>query len=103
MPVIDNNSSASHPIFARDPLTIKELATVLIQHYDFNEGYFDLSVEFNIGVGAVGPNPNELTPGAILSISRIGLTHSENMGPMSVDAATVNPKRKQRKKISNKE
>ncbi|MBP6367386.1 MAG: hypothetical protein KBA82_10105 [Nitrosomonas sp.] len=99
MPVIDNDVSDTHPKFARDPLTIKDLAAVLIQHYGFNEGYFDLSVEFNIGVGAVGPNPNELTPGAILSVSRIGLTNSKDMGPMSVDAATVNPKKKPRKNI----
>lgn len=97
---IDNDGSINQPKFAGEPLSIKDLTAVLIRHYDFHDGYYDLSVEFNIGVGAVGPNSNQLAPGAILGISRIGLNLSENMGPMSVDAAIVNPRKKTNKKSS---
>lgn len=93
----DNSSNASQPEPAGEPLSIRELTTVLIKHYELHEGCFDLSIEFNIGAGAVGPDPNALAPGAIICVSRIGLIHSTNNGPMSIDASSVNPKKKSRK------
>lgn len=78
-------------------LSIRDITTVLIKHYDLHEGYFDLAIEFNIGVGAVGPDPESLTPGAMVGVSKIGLIQSQNAGPKSIDASVVNPKKKSRK------
>lgn len=100
MPSIDKSDSVSQPTTAGTPLSIRELTTVLIKHYELHEGHFDLSIEFNIGVGAVGPDPNALSPGAIIGVSRIGLTHSENPNPMSINAEIVNPAKKPRKKLT---
>jgi len=92
------NLNQSAPIDT--PLSIGEITTVLIKHYGLNEGYFDLSIEFNIGIGAVGPNPDALLPGGMFGVSRIGLVRSKNAGPLSIDAAKVNPKKRQTKRTS---
>lgn len=91
----DKISSVDKPEIPGTSLSIRELTTtVLIKHYGIHEGLFDLLIEFHLGVGAVGPDPNELSPGAMIGISRIGLNPSTNTGPMSIDAAIVNPRKK---------
>lgn len=77
---------------------MRDLAGVLVKHYDLHEGHFDLLVEFQIGMGAVGPDPSALTPGAMIGVSRIGLMPSRADGPTTVDAAIVNPAKKSRRK-----
>lgn len=72
-------------------LSLKELATILIQKYNYNEGLFDLSIEFQIGIGGVGPDPNSQIPGAMIGVSKIGLLSTMVVGPTTVDAAVVNP------------
>lgn len=80
------------------PLTMRELAEVLVKHYGLHEGLFDLSVEFQIGTGLVGPKESQ-GPGALVGVSRVGLVHSTGDSPMTVDAAIINP---QVKKISKR-
>lgn len=80
------------------PLSMRDLAGVLVKHYDLHEGHFDLLVEFRIGTGPVGPEPAALTPGVMIGVSRIGLMPSRADGPTTVDAAIVNPAKKSRKK-----
>jgi hypothetical protein len=80
------------------PLSMRDLAGVLVKHYGIHEGHFDLLVEFQIGMGAVGPDPTALTPGAMIGVSRIGLMPAKTDGPTTVDAAIVNPVKKSRKK-----
>lgn len=80
------------------PLSMRDLAGVLVKHYGIHEGHFDLLVEFQIGVGPVGPDPAALTPGAMIGVSRIGLMPSKTGGPATVDAAAVNPVKKSRKR-----
>lgn len=75
-----------------DPLTMRELATVLVKHYGLHEGKYDLLVEFQIGMGLFGPNPETINPGAMVGVSKIGLVSSPPVdSPMTVDAALVNP------------
>ena len=81
------------------PLSIRELACVLVKHYGLHEGRFDLLVKFQIGTGAVGPDPAAPIPGAMIGVSRIGLMPSRTDGFTTVDAALVNPVKKSRKKI----
>lgn len=75
-----------------EPLSLKELTTLLVRHYDFHEGIWDLSVEMRIGAGPVGPTPEAVLPSTIVSVSRIGLQKAVQLGPTVVDAAVVNPK-----------
>lgn len=80
------------------PLSLQDLATVLIKHYGLHEGCYDLMIEFQIGVGAVGPAPEALSPGVMIGVSKVGLIPSKSTGPATVDAAIVNPAKKSRKK-----
>jgi len=80
------------------PLSISDLTSVLIKHYGLSEGHYDLLVEFQIAMGAVGPDPASLSPGAMIGISKLGLVKSPVVGTMSVDAAIVNPLKTTRKK-----
>jgi len=82
-------------------LTLKELITVLIKHNQLHEGLYDLSVEFQIAIGAVGPSTEALFPGAMLGISRIGLMPAEQKTIHTVDAAEVNPRKKSKKKVTS--
>ncbi|CEN56454.1 hypothetical protein [Candidatus Methylopumilus turicensis] len=75
-------------------LTIKELTELLIKTNGIHEGKFELSVEFQIGVGGVGPSPEMVVPGAMVGVNRVGLTQSIVEGPNTVDASLVNPKSK---------
>lgn len=90
-------SNSNAPVMAavpiEAPLSMIELATVLIKHYGLHEGTFDVLIEFQIGVGAVGPTPETLNPGAMISVSRVGLMPTTVIRPTTVDAKVVNPKK----------
>ena len=73
------------------PLTMRELAAALVKHYDIHEGKFDLTIEFQIGVGNVGRDAASRVPGAAIGISKVGLVKAKVDGPTTVDAAVVNP------------
>jgi len=71
------------------PLDLKELTEVLIKHYGLSEGQFDLLVNFQVGAGIFGPNPQQSGPGIAVSVSHIGLSPAQTPGDLSVDAAKV--------------
>lgn len=73
------------------PLTIRDLTEVMIKHYGLHEGLYDLLIEFQVGVGAVGPTPGEKYPGAIVGVTRIGLKRVETVSQTTVDAGDANP------------
>lgn len=81
--------------------SLVELAEILVKHQELHEGLYNLSLQFQIAVGAVGPTPELISPGAMIGISRIGLskTEKEKANIHTVDAAKVNPgpKKKARK------
>ena len=72
----------------------RDLAEILVNHYDFHEGLYDLAFEFQIAVGAIGPSPESVLPGAMIGIKSIGLMKADKNGPQTVDAAKVNPVKK---------
>jgi len=88
----DNNIAAIPLAF--EPLSMRELAAVLVKHYGIHEGRFDLAIEFQIGVGGVGPDPENRLPGAMIGVHKVGLMPSKADGPTTVDAAEVNPAKK---------
>lgn len=86
----DQNRSLP-PGTVEPPLSMRDLTTLLIKNYGIHEGWYDLLVEFQVGVGPVGPDPTSLTPGAMIGISKVGLMLAKENGPSSVDAGLVNP------------
>lgn len=72
-------------------LTLRELGELLIKHYGYHDGLWDVAVEFQLAFGRVGPSPESALPGAILGVSRVGLARAEQSGPGTIDASTINP------------
>ena len=70
---------------------MKEVAELLVKHYGFHDGKFDLLLEYQFGAGAFGPTPETVNPGVMIGIAKLGLTPSAQPGPLTVDAAQVNP------------
>ena len=74
-------------------LSLRELAELLVKHYDLHEGLYDLLVELKVGVGSVptGPAESDRLPGATVAIASLGLSEAQKPGPTTVDAAVINP------------
>lgn len=87
----DDQNRSSPPLPVAPSLSMRDLTILLIKQYGLHAGCYDLLVEFQIGVGAVGPDPASLTPGAMIGVSKVGLMLARENGPSSVDAALVNP------------
>ena len=85
-------TSALSPVPAGDPLSIKEITALLVKHYGIHEGLYDLLLEYRMAFGAFGPTPEEVLPSTILGVSHLSITKAEKSGPLTVDAALVNPK-----------
>lgn len=79
-------------------MSLLEITELMIKHHGFHEGLYDLSIEFQIGVGAVAIQPDMALPGAMLGVSRLGLARTSHSGPNTVDAAKINPVQRQAKK-----
>ena len=69
---------------------LKELAALLVKHFDLHEGLYDAAITLQIGVGAMGP-PNAQMPGASIAVTAVGLAKTNVAGANTVDAAIVNP------------
>jgi len=84
--------------------SLVEMTEILIKNQGLHEGLYNLSVQFQIAVGAVGPSPELICPGAMMGISRIGLSKTEEgkENIHTVDAAEVNPAPKKRAKKTKK-
>lgn len=88
------------------PIPLKELATILIKHYGYHEGIYEVGIQFNVAVGSVGPDADHVAPGAVFTVAGVGLSRCPEDSLLGVDAAAVNPavvnevkKRPARKKI----
>jgi hypothetical protein len=79
------------PVPVATPLAIREVIELLIKHYGLHEGKYDLLLEYQFGAGAFGPTPETVNPGVMIGIAKLGLTRAEKVGPLTVDAGTVNP------------
>lgn len=78
--------------------SLVEMTEILIKNQGLHEGFYNLSFQFQIAVGAVGPSQELICPGAMMGISRIGLskTEKEKANIHTVNAAEVNPAPKKR-------
>ena len=70
-------------------LSITELTAVLVKHYGLNDGKYELAIEFQIGVGPVGPPNEQLLPGVIFGVKSVGLSPAKGDTLTSVDASTL--------------
>ncbi len=82
------------------PISMRELTRLLVKHYGLTEGTYSLLVEYQIGTGGVGPDKDNLLPGAMIGVARVGLVPAAANGPNSVDASAVNSKKPPRKKTT---
>ncbi len=69
----------------------KDLTEILIKHNDLHEGIYALNLEFQFGLGMMGPTPEQTLPSAIVSLARVGLNKVGVHATNTVDAAEVNP------------
>lgn len=76
---------------------LKELAVLLIKHFDIHEGLYEVNVGLQLAVGAVGPTPELAVPGAMFGIANIGLVKAKQTSPLTVDAKEANPIKKSKK------
>ena len=72
-------------------LELPALGTVLAKHFGVHEGLWELTFEFQVGIGAMGPSPDRALPGAMFQVCKAGLTRASKAGPLTFDAAVVNP------------
>ena len=89
---IDPNHNVQAQVVVPGAVTmpIREVAELLIKHYGYTEGKYDLVVEFSFTGGGVGP-AGALLPGVMLGISRLGLVKTSVDGPLTMDASVINP------------
>ncbi len=81
-----------------EPFSLRELTEIIIKHKKIHEGKYNLSFEFQIAVGAIGPSLESIFPGAMFGISRVGIKKPDVENIHTVDAAEVNPLPKKRAK-----
>lgn len=73
-------------------LSFQELGTVLLKHFGKHEGFWDVTVEFQIAAGAIGPTPDLARPGIAVGVDKIGIRPATEVGPQSLNASELNPR-----------
>ncbi|AGX88413.1 hypothetical protein Cenrod_2354 [Candidatus Symbiobacter mobilis CR] len=81
---------------------MKEVAELLVKKYGLHEGLYDLLLEYQFAFGNFGPTPAQITPGAMIGLAKLGLTRVDKLGPLTVNAAQVNPAAKVRGRTSRR-
>ncbi len=71
------------------PLSLLDLGKILVKHYGITEGKYEVSIEFRIGMGSIGPTPEDRLPGAMLGVSGIGIVPTDKEGPLVIDASKL--------------
>jgi len=73
----------------------KELLELLIKKAGVHEGKWVLAANFGFTAGNFGPSPDQLSPGAIVAVTQLGITRAPSDSPEQaiLDAAIVNPAR----------
>jgi len=66
---------------------LKEACEILVKHFGYTDGLWDISFEFQIAIGSFGPTPEKSLPGTMAVLSRLGLRKTETLGPHTVDAS----------------
>src|SRR6266853_1047161 len=101
MPNPEVNVSTPQPLApANDSATLvtplKQVVEALVKHHNIHEGIWGLFVRFGLGASNVGPDEQQLTPAAIVPLVELGLQKFAKETNLSVDAAKVNPRPKEK-------
>ena len=72
--------------------SLKQLTEILVKEQGLTEGLYDMSVDFQVAVGGVGPSPSEIYPGALIGVAGFGLLRASVEGPHTVNASNINLK-----------
>jgi hypothetical protein len=68
----------------------KEVAEALIKKQGIHEGLWHIAIEFGFGAQNIR-TPTGFAPAAIIPVQKIGLTRTDVVSNLTVDAAEVNP------------
>ncbi|MBN1187315.1 MAG: hypothetical protein JXB49_33865 [Bacteroidales bacterium] len=79
--------------------THREVAEALIKKQDLHEGLWGISIEFSLGGANIsqGPDNTNLTPAAIIPVTKIGIQKFSKPNSLTVDAAEINPPKENKK------
>jgi hypothetical protein len=71
----------------------KEVLELLIKKAAVHEGKWVLAANMGFTAGNFGPGPDQIAPGAIVTVLQLGITRAapDTPEPMTLDAAVVNP------------
>jgi hypothetical protein len=74
-------------------LSHKELVELIIKQCGIHEGRWVLMANLGFAAGNFGPSNDQMSPGAVVSITQLGISRADQNAPreMTVDAAVVNP------------
>lgn len=70
----------------------REVVEALIKKQDLHEGIWQLYLEFGLGGVNVQTGEGQVSPSAIVTINKIGLTKVDVETPIALDASKVNPR-----------
>jgi hypothetical protein len=73
-------------------LSLHEICELIAKHFSLTEGKYELTVEFKIGMGAVGSTPEDRVPGAMIGVNKIGLLQIESEGPLTINISGTKQK-----------
>ena len=74
-------------------LSHSEIVTLMLKDKGIHEGLWQLTVEFGLAAGNVGPDADHLAPAGIVAVVKIGLERvadDAERNNLIVDAAIVN-------------
>jgi hypothetical protein len=81
--------STDNLLFPQIPL--RDLGVLLVKHYNVHEGLWDVTFQMQVSIGQMGPEPAKALPGAMINIAAVGLSRANQVGPLTVNAAELNP------------
>lgn len=71
----------------------RELLELLIKKADVHEGKWAIMMSFGFSAGNFGPAPDQMSPGAIVVVTNVGIQRATSDAPEEIvlDAAVINP------------
>jgi hypothetical protein len=81
----------------------KELAEIIVKKQGLHEGFWGIIVKFGLHAANLNvPGAETPYPAAMIPILEIGIQKQDELTPLAVDAAVVNPPPAKSKKSSSK-
>jgi hypothetical protein len=81
------------PLQQMPPMPLREVGALLVKHHGLHEGLWDVALHMNVSIGHMGQTPETANPGAMFTVQGIGLAPAAIVGPLTVNAAEINPEK----------